>query len=115
MPWSQFSRTSVDVEKYLDLNQSIPNVVWLGSSALSPESYLLALSSVAQKLARNEPPPNSVKIVPAELAAGEWVAKDSVSIWNWPIFPKGFHSPHLMELARLQAWTLKPALLPPVR
>jgi hypothetical protein len=27
------------------------------------------------------------------------------------IFPEGFHAPRIMELARLQAWTLKPALL----
>jgi hypothetical protein len=113
--WSQFSRTSLDVNQFLDRNRQIPNPVWLGSSAVTPESYLLALASVAQKLLRKEPPPEIVKILPAELAAGQFVAKDSVSIWNWPIFPAGFHSPHLMELARLQAWTLKPALLPPVR
>ena len=47
----------------------------------------------------------------AELAAAQWVAKDSPSIWEWPIFPPGFHSEHLMELARLQAWTIKPAIL----
>jgi hypothetical protein len=113
--WSQFSRTSLDVTHQLEKNHSIPNVVWLGSTAVTPESYLLALSSVVQKLLRKEPPPDSVKILPAQLAAAQWVAKDSVSIWDWPIFPKGFHSPHLMELARLQAWTLKPALLPPQR
>jgi hypothetical protein len=27
------------------------------------------------------------------------------------IFPEGFHAPKIIELARLQAWTLKPALL----
>ena len=33
------------------------------------------------------------------------MAKDSPSIWEWPIFPPGFHSNHLMELAQLQeAW-----------
>jgi hypothetical protein len=87
----------------------------LGSSPVSPESYLLALASVTEGLLRRQSPPSAVKIVPAELAAGQWVAKDSVAIWDWPIFPDGFHSPHLMELARLQAWTLKPAHLPVIR
>ena len=32
-------------------------------------------------------------------------------LWSWPIFPPGFHAPEIMTLARLQAWTLKPALL----
>jgi len=113
--WSQFSRTVLDVDKFIHRNSQIPNAIWMGSAAVSPESYLLALASVASALLLKQPPPESVKIVQAELAAGQWVAKDSLSIWNWPIFPPGFHAPHLMELARLQAWTLKPALLPAVK
>ena len=110
--WEQFARTVRDVAHLLGRSQQIPNAVWMGSVAVSPESYLAALASVAKTLLSKQPPPESVKIVPAELAAGKFVARDSAAIWNWPIFPQGFHSPHLMELARLQAWTLKPALLP---
>jgi hypothetical protein len=113
--WSQFSRTALDVSRFLDRNHQIPNAVWMGSAAISPESYLHTLASVVPMLLRKQSPLESVKILPAELAAGNWIAKDSLSIWNWPIFPPGFHAPHLMELARLQAWTLKPALLPMVR
>lgn len=113
--WTQLLRTSQDVHQFLKKNGAIPNVVWLGSTGVAPESYLLAISSIAQTILRNEPPPQSVRILPAELAADKWVAKDSVSIWNWPIFPDGFHSAHLMELARLQAWTIKPAILPVLR
>jgi hypothetical protein len=32
-------------------------------------------------------------------------------LWDWIIFPDGFHAPQLMALAKLQPWTLKPALL----
>jgi len=111
VPWDQFSRTVLDVAHFLDRSRQIPNVIWMGSAAIFPESYLVAIASVAKILLSKQPPPESVKILPAELAAAKFVAKDSLSIWNWPIFPQGFHSPHLMELARLQAWTLKPALL----
>jgi len=38
------------------------------------------------------------------------VAEDSPALWGWVIFPEGFHAPRIMELARLQAWTLKPAM-----
>src|SRR5439155_1570115 len=55
--------------------------------------------------------PDPVTIAPAQLVATEYIARDSVKLWDWPIFPEGFHSAHLMELARLQAWTLKPAIL----
>jgi hypothetical protein len=111
VPWSQFSRTSLDVNEFLERNQAIPNVVWFGSTGATPESYLLALANVARTLISEGRPPDSVTVLPAELAAAQYVAKDSLSIWNWPIFPRGFHSPHLMELARLQAWTIKPAIL----
>jgi hypothetical protein len=112
VPWDQFARTVDDVSRFLERSQQIPNAVWMGSATVSPESYLVALASVARILLSKQLAPGSVKIMPAELAAGRFVAEDSPAIWNWPIFPQGFHSPHLMELARLQAWTLKPALPP---
>jgi len=111
--WNQFSRTVLDVQGYLEKNISIPSVIWLGASAVNPESYLLALSTIIRLLLGNSPVPERISILPAELASKRWVAKDSSAIWDWPIFPTGFHAPHLMELASLQAWTLKPAILNP--
>ena len=78
---------------------------------MTPEAYLLALANFTQDLLSGAQPPDAVTVLPTELAAAQWVAKDSHSIWEWPIFPPGFHSNHLMELARLQAWTIKPAIL----
>jgi len=111
VPWSQFSRTTLDVADYLEKNQQIPSVVWLGSQSIPPESYLVALSQVAKKLIVEGEPPESVRVAAAHLAAAKYVAEDSPALWNWVIFPPGFHSPSIMNLARLQAWTLKPALL----
>jgi hypothetical protein len=54
-------------------------------------------------------PPDSVTVKPARLAAAQFVADDSPALWNWIIFPKGFDAPHLIFLAKLQAWSLKPA------
>jgi hypothetical protein len=112
--WNQFSRTVLDVRDYVEKTSSIPSVIWMGSSAASPESYLLALSTITRLFTGNSPAPASVSILPAELVCKRRVANDSAAIWEWPIFPAGFHSAHLMELASLQAWTLKPALLRPV-
>jgi len=111
VPWSQFSRTTLDVADFLEKNKQIPSVVWLGSQGIPPESYLVALSQVTRKLIVEGEPPDSVKVAPAHLAATKYVAEDSPALWNWVIFPPGFHSPSIMNLARLQAWTLKPALL----
>ena len=114
VPWDQFSRTVLDVKSFLDRNGQIPNAAWFGSGAVSPQSYLAALASVTLTLIGKQATPESVNVLPAELTAGKLVANDSLNIWNWPIFPPGFHAPHMMELARLQAWTLKPALLPAI-
>jgi hypothetical protein len=110
--WDQFTRTVADVSDYLSRAHQIPTAVWLGSAAVAPEDYLVALASAAKTLLAGERPPNVVTVPAARLAAAAYVAEDSPALWDWPIFSKGFHSAHLMALARLQAWTLKPAVLP---
>ena len=104
-------RTVLDVNDFLEINGQVPSVVWFGSTAVPPESYLVALARVTRALIMKSQPPESVTVAPAHLAAGNYVAEDSPALWDWPIFPPGFHSSHLMSLARLQAWTLKPALI----
>ena len=111
--WSQFSRTVLDVEGFLKRNAQIPNVVWLGSQPIPPASYLTALAQTTQALFSANTPPDSVTLRPARLAAARYVADDSPDLWDWIIFPPGFDAPQLMALAKLQAWTLKPAILRP--
>jgi hypothetical protein len=111
VPWSQFSRTVLDVADYVEKNDQIPGEVWFGSRAVPPESYLVALAQVASRLLIKAEAPESVEVGPAHLAAEQYVADDSPRLWGWVIFPPGFDAPHLMSLAKLQAWTLKPATL----
>ncbi len=111
VPWSQFARTAADVADFLEKRDQVPDVVWLGSAPVPPESYLVALARVTRGLIEKAEPPETVEVEPARLAAAQYVAEDSPKLWTWPIFPPGFQSPHLMNLARLQAWTLKPAIL----
>ena len=108
--WSQFSRTAVDVAGFLEKNNQIPNVVWLGSKPVPPESYLVALARTTQSFVKTHTLPDYVTLPPAYLAASRYVADDSPRLWEWIIFPEGFDAPQLMDLAKLQAWTLKPAL-----
>jgi hypothetical protein len=109
VPWSQFSRTVLDVADYLAKNGQLPNAVWLGSQPVSPESYLVALAQVTTRLLVKAELPESVTLAPAHLAAAKYVADDSPDLWGWVIFPPNFRAPKLMGLAKLQAWTLKPA------
>lgn len=109
--WSQFTRTAVDVADFVRRHQRIPTSVWLGSQAVSPEAYLQALARVTLDLVQGRPDPEVVEVRPAKLAAAAHVADDGPNLWGWVIFPRGFRAPALMELAKRQAWTLKPALL----
>jgi hypothetical protein len=108
---SQFSRTVLDVAGFLEKNGQIPNVVWLGSTPVPPESYLVALAQTTRALLSASALPAFVTLQPARLAVARYVADDSPSLWDWIIFPEGFDAPQLMVLAKLQAWTLKPAML----
>ena len=104
--WSQFVRTTADVDEFISRHGRVPSTVWLGSTGVPPEAYLRALAGV---IAAGQPS-ETVEIRPATLSASKYVLKDGPGIWGW-LFPKGFHAPHLMELAGRQAWTIKPAIL----
>ena len=66
-------------------------------------------------LVDGKPIPKTIELKPAKLAAATYVAEDAPNLWSWVIFPRGFRAPALMELAKRQAWTLKPAILDPAR
>jgi hypothetical protein len=109
--WSQFTRTAADVDDFLHKQGRVPSTVWLGSVPVPPEAYLAAVARVTADLLDGKQPPETVEIKPARLGAAKYVADDGPNLWGWIIFPRGFRAPALMELARRQAWTLKPALL----
>jgi hypothetical protein len=91
----------------------MPDEIWIGSESLSPVDYLATLAHAFRELATTGRPPTSVARQAGRFTADRYVADDSPALWGWIIFPEGFHAPHIMELARLQAWTLKPAFLNP--
>ncbi|PYT79368.1 MAG: hypothetical protein DMG40_16440 [Acidobacteria bacterium] len=109
VPWPQFDRSLQDLNSFIQHNHQIPNAVWLGSKPVAPEAFLVAMAKIASNTAGGGAPPELVTVAPARLATEKYIALDSPEIWSWPIFPEGFHSEHLMDLARGQAWTLKPA------
>jgi len=106
--WSQFSRTAADVDAFIRSHGSIPPTVWLGSAGVPPDAYLCALARVAIDLLDGRRP-GTIEVRPAKFTIGGRVPDDDPKLWGW-LFPKGFHAPPLMELARRQAWTIKPAI-----
>jgi hypothetical protein len=108
---SQFSRTVMDAAGFIRRQGRVPTSVWLGSVPVSPETYLRALADVTIALVDGKPMPKIIELKTAKFAAARYVADDSPNLWGWVIFSQGFRAPTMMELAKRQAWTLKPALL----
>jgi hypothetical protein len=108
---SQFLRTGRDVAGYLKRHGRIPSAVWLGSTPVPPEAYLRTLARVALDLLDGKEVPEKLEILPTKLGAARYVSDDDPKLWTWVIFPPGFHAPALMDLAKRQAWTIKPAVL----
>ena len=111
LAWNQLAPACLDVQLALNRNQQIPNEIWVGSHPISPADYLVTLGEVIEQLIMTNNPKKTISVRRGNLTAERYVARDSLEIWKWPIFPEEFHAPRIMELAQLQAWTLKPAII----
>jgi hypothetical protein len=107
----EFATACLDVQSALKRNPQIPSEIWAGSHALTPADYLATLAAAIEALITAGKLRVTVPVQSGNFTAEQYVADDSPSIWAWAIFPEGFHSSQIMELAKLQAWTLKPAIL----
>jgi peptidoglycan/xylan/chitin deacetylase (PgdA/CDA1 family) len=108
-----FAAAVRDAAAFCRTQHRVPDEVWIGSENLSPADFLATLSGALDRVIASGKMPTEVERVDGHFTADRYVADDSPALWSWPIFPEGFHAPALMELARLQAWTLKPAVLKP--
>jgi hypothetical protein len=110
-PWSAFAQAIRDTAAYCRSSHRLPDEVWIGAESMSPADYLATLARALEDLIATGNTPTDVIRREGHYTADRYVAEDSPDLWNWVIFPEGFHAPRIMELARLQAWTLKPAVL----
>jgi hypothetical protein len=109
IPWPAFASTVKDVASFCREHRRIPQEVWIGAAAISPADFLATLGGAVEDILKTGSAPASVPRRTGRMTADRHVAEDSPSLWGWIIFPEGFRAPAIMEQARLQAWTLKPA------
>jgi hypothetical protein len=109
--WPAFALAVRDTVDACQTLHRIPDEIWVGAESLSPADYLATLAQAVQDVASSGRAPAEVVRRTGRFTADRYVAEDTPALWSWPIFPDGFHAPRIMEQARLQAWTLKPALL----
>jgi hypothetical protein len=104
IPRAAFERAKADAVSFIRTNQRLPAEVWIGSEKLSPGDF-------AATLAADNGASSEVAVRRANLELEKYVSNEPEKSYDWPIHPQGFAAPELLDLARLQAWTLKPARL----
>ncbi len=98
-----FEHAKTDAISFIRANRRLPAAVWVGSEKLSIGDFTATLAGDAGG--------TQVSVRRANLEFEQYFSKEDAKSFNWPIHPEGFRAPELLELARLQGWTLKPARL----
>jgi hypothetical protein len=115
LTWPAMRDAVADAAAALAGDKRIPSRVFVGAQAVAPADFLRATAAVALAIARaaeGEPEFPGRVTVPAGTQVGteRFIAGDTPDLFGgWIIHPEGFRAPHILALARLQAWTLKPA------
>ncbi len=100
-------RAAEDAADFIRRNHRLPNQVFIGAETLSLADFTATLAASTQTSS------DPVPLVRGRVAFEPYFAADPKKAFNWVIHPQDFAAPELLDLARLQGWTLKPARLAP--
>ncbi len=104
VPRAAFENAKRDAVGFIRAHKRLPAAVWIGSAKLSVGDF-------AATLAADEGRSPEVEIHKANLEFEKYVATEARRSFGWVIHPAGFDGSALLEMGRLEAWTLKPARL----
>ena len=114
LEWPAFRDTTADVLSFIRTQRRVPTRVFVGADAVAPADFLAGLAGVYLYYGQNGRLPIQEGVtLPTglELLPARHVAEDSPGIFGgWVIHKEGFRAPKILDIAQLQAWTLKPAL-----
>jgi hypothetical protein len=115
LDWFAFRDATRDVIGFLKTNQRVPSQVFVGADPVPPADFLAGLASACDFHRKNGTLPLQEGVTIGknlELSPARHVAQDTPGLFGgWIIHKEGFRAPKILEIARLQAWTLKPATL----
>jgi len=114
LAWPAFRDATQDVLDFIQTRRRVPSRVFIGADAVPPADFLLALAAAYDGYRKQGRFPLEEGLAlgsnPELLPAGH-VAADTPGLFGgWIIHKEGFRAPKIVEMARLQAWTLKPAI-----
>ncbi len=105
IPAAAFRHATADATDFIRRTHRLPNQVFIGAETLSLADFAATLAaSVLQ-------PSADVRVVRGKTGFDRYFATDPRRPFKWVIHPEGFSGGPLLELGRLQGWTLKPARL----
>lgn len=112
--WPAFQTALGDVVNYIHKEQRIPARVFIGPDPVSPGAFLVGLADVFAAYQKEGQLPDETGVdLPERVALRfeQHVAEDTPGLFGgWIIHKENFRAPKVMAMARLQAWTLKPAI-----
>ena len=91
----------------------MPSSIKIGNSAeLQPSDFLATLAALSMMLVSRESLGESVPLRRARMILEEKFVDDAAfgRACEWGILPRGFKAPKILEQAKLQTWTLVPAV-----
>ncbi len=104
-----FLRACYMVRDFIDEAGRLPSGVYMGDEKIPPADFLATASDVLVDSEDSGTLPSEVEFRKGSLALEKYVTGEGA--WGWVIFPEGFDAPGLIDLGKLQTWTLKPAIL----
>jgi len=112
VPWISAEAMVKDVNDFVEKNHRVPSEVFDGPRPVSPAAFLVGMAKAYVAWRSDGHPPEMMSLNdPVAILTERYVAKDDGRLFSgWVIHPTGFRAPHIMEIAKLQAWTLKPAI-----
>jgi hypothetical protein len=112
--WPAFRDAARDVQDYLQVHRRVPPRVFIGADAVPPADFMAGLAGVVRHYFQAGTLPLSEGVTlgqDVEVLPARRVAVDTPELFGgWVIHSAGFRAPKILEVARLQAWTLKPAI-----
>ncbi len=108
-----FRDTLRDVENFIRTQNRVPSRVYIGPDSIPPADFLVTVASAFLAMTtQGSFSTNAPFSIPVGITNSleRFIAPDSPSLFGgWIIHREGFRAPRVVEIARLQAWTLKPA------
>ena len=128
IPRAAWTRAVGDAAAFIRQNHRLPDSVFIGNSqaasgtgllacrtaapvSLAAATQRLSLQDFAATLAADDGHTRLITVRCGRLDLEKHISTDAAKSYNWTIHPEGFAPEALLELARLQAWTIKPARL----